>query len=460
MAQSYQLIGTVTVGSGGVANIEFTNISTAYTDLCVVLSLRSEEATLVNDVRMTVNNNTSSIYRYRQLYQSGGTPGSTNSNGLQAFTKIALLPGTTTTSNTFCSTVVYIPNYTSSNYKSVSVDTVWEINSASNYQLDLFTNLIETTSAISSINLYTPSYDIAQHSTAYLYGIGGSRASGGTITADANYTYHTFTSTGTFTALERIRGAEALVIAGGGGGGRNYGGGGGAGGFRVVPGLLLPAGNTYTVTVGAGGNGGSVSVNNGTIGSDSVFSTITSTGGGGGIGGDGVYSGVEDGGSGGGTSGFGTTSDIGLGNTPSTSPSQGNNGGYSGTNGASPNYGAGGGGGAGGVGGDGTSSRAGGAGGIGSSTASAWGYATVTGQNSGNTYFYAGGGGGGAGGAGGTGTGGAASTGGGGAGGAGNGTAGTAGTANLGGGGGGGGYGNGNGGAGGSGLVIIRYPNS
>lgn len=171
MAKTYTFIASSTVGSGGTANIDFTSIPNTYTDLCLLLSMRSEEATYANDIRMTVNSNTNSIYRYKQLFGSGGTAGSTNSNGLLAYAKIALLPGTTTTSNTFCSTVVYIPNYTSSNHKSVSVDTVWEINSSSNYQLDLFSNLIETTSAISSISLYTPSYDIAQYSTAYLYGI-------------------------------------------------------------------------------------------------------------------------------------------------------------------------------------------------------------------------------------------------------------------------------------------------
>jgi hypothetical protein len=67
---------------------------------------------------------------------------------------------------------------------------------------------------------------------------------------------------------------EYLVVAGGGSG-SNYagaGGGGGAGGYRTATGLSISPATPYTVTVGAGG----------TIdGSNSVFSTITSTGGGG-----------------------------------------------------------------------------------------------------------------------------------------------------------------------------------
>ena len=75
--------------------------------------------------------------------------------------------------------------------------------------------------------------------------------------------------------------AEVLVIAGGGGGGADLGGGGGAGGYRTNSSFLLNTGASLTVTVGAGGNGGGAGIR-GSVGANSVFSTITSTGGGGG----------------------------------------------------------------------------------------------------------------------------------------------------------------------------------
>lgn len=230
---------------------------------------------------------------------------------------------------------------------------------------------------------------------------------------------------------------DYLVVAGGGGGGAWDGGGGGAGGFRTATGLSVSAG-VLTVTVGAGGAGGIVNSTAPAKGSDSVFSSITSSGGGYG-GGNGTGQGSPtSGGSGGGRGGY-TGQTAGAGNTPSTSPSQGNNGG-----GGSGN-GGGGGGGAGAVGGDGSSSS-GGAGGAG--TASSYTGSSVT---------YAGGGGGAVddnqtAGAGGAGGGGAGRT---------TGNAGVAGTANTGGGGGGGGGSNGgsasSGGSGGSGIVVIRY---
>jgi hypothetical protein len=81
---------------------------------------------------------------------------------------------------------------------------------------------------------------------------------------------------------------EYLVVAGGGGGGGvgnyNNGAGGGAGGYRTASGFAVASGTSITVTVGAGGSGGPGQINNtpadGSKGNDSVFSTITSTGGG------------------------------------------------------------------------------------------------------------------------------------------------------------------------------------
>ena len=115
-----------------------------------------------------------------------------------------------------------------------------------------------------------------------------------------------FTSSGNFTANPGTDSIEWLVIAGGGGGGGDdwgLGGGGGAGGYRnsfnneqsgggassESP-SPITGGNTYTVTVGAGGVGAPCEPGQnvaGSDGSDSSISgtgitTITSTGGGGG----------------------------------------------------------------------------------------------------------------------------------------------------------------------------------
>lgn len=153
-------------------------------------------------------------------------------------------------------------------------------------------------------------------------------ATGGTITQDASNSYniHTFTSSGTFSVSSTIT-VEYLVIAGGGGGGVANGGGagGGAGGYRNSTGsedsggssntaspISLSAG-TYTVTIGAGGAGYTAggTGDRGEQGSDSVFGSITSIGGGWG-GGDGGGSLGGGGGSAGGSARGNTTSTLGT----------------------------------------------------------------------------------------------------------------------------------------------------
>jgi hypothetical protein len=209
-----------------------------------------------------------------------------------------------------------------------------------------------------------------------------------TITAGANVWTNTGEGSGGIIPSIDI---EYLVVGGGGGGGAAYGdtnngtGGGGAGGYRTNyagTALQVTPGSVYTVTIGAGGPGASaVSSTGGSNGvASSIIGTgisITSSGGGNGGGADNITPG-GNGGSGGGSGGWGNSTGFGDGNTPSTSPSQGNNGGQA------ANCAGGGGGGAGAVGVNGNSGSNSGAGGTGTSN-----------SISGSAVYYAGGGGGG-----------------------------------------------------------------
>lgn len=149
------------------------------------------------------------------------------------------------------------------------------------------------------------------------------QATGGTITSIPGYVVHTFTSSGTFTPSVTITNCEYLVVAGGGGGGDGFGNGtagsgGGAGGLRSSI-LGFPSGGgasaesritvstAQTVTVGAGG-AGAPGGGSATAGSNSVFGSITSIGGGRGGGYSATAtSGGSGGGATGGTAGTGTT---------------------------------------------------------------------------------------------------------------------------------------------------------
>ncbi len=437
---SYVLLEKITVGAAGAASVTFSGIpQTGYTDLVLKISARGGQANTYATYTLAFNGSTSNR-SMRQLYANGSTVTSSSDANIGADGV-----GSTATANTFSNGEIYIPNYTSSNFKSLSLDNVTE-NNATEAWAELYAPLWSDTAAITSIVITGLSSNFVQNSTFYLYGVAklGTTpaivpyATGGdTIMTDGTYWYHTFLSSGTFTPQKAIS-CDYLVVAGGGGGGSpggTGGGGGGAGGYRTsIGGSPLSLGTSaVTVTVGAGGAG---TVAAPTSGSNSVFSSITSTGGGAGAVRDQVN--ALTGGSGGGGAAYANITGA-SGNTPSVSPSQGNNGG----SGISLNINAsGGGGGAGAVGGNGAGSTAG-AGGNGLSN-----------SISGSSVTYAGGGGGGAE----TGTGGAGGTGGGGAGTSNGATPGN-GTANLGGGGGarGGGVSANPGGNGGSGIVIVRY---
>jgi len=159
-------------------------------------------------------------------------------------------------------------------------------------------------------------------------------ATGGTITTVGDYKVHAFTGDGCFVVSQignpltpaSIRDKlDYLVVAGGGGGSWAGGGGGGyrTGSISGCTGITVTA-TTYPITIGGGGPGGATA----TSGSNSVFSTVTSAGGGYG----GSFSDTSpqktggSGGSGGGGGGnlHATQGSGGSGNTPPVSPPQGN----------------------------------------------------------------------------------------------------------------------------------------
>ena len=200
-------------------------------------------------------------------------------------------------------------------------------------------------------------------STASLTGNSNLIASGGTVTTCGDYKIHRFTGPGSFsvaqvsaTAADNV--VSYLVVAGGGGsGGGSYVGGAGAGGFREFRGTnsgcyavsplngstpITVTAQSYPITVGAGGAGGtgpsSPPATNGSQGNQSIFSTVTSAGGGFSE----KYAGSATSPSGGSGSGASANNNTGgAGNTPPVSPPQGNPGGDSTGNGGGGGGGAG-----------------------------------------------------------------------------------------------------------------------
>lgn len=455
MPNTYVALRSTPVTGSAVPSITFdlTGIS-GYTDLRMVIS----GLTSTTGYAFTLQLNGDTVSNYSQTLMSGnGSVAQGARYSSSAHTNMYLggwVNGFDSTSR--ASICVDFMNYTNSTtFKTI----LWRSGTGTRNSESGVMSWRKTPEAITSITINAQSgSNIAVGSTFTLYGISAApvvtsaKATGGTITFGADgYTYHKFTSSGTFTPTTALTNVDYLVVAGGGGGGQHPtgagAGGGGAGGYRTTVGLTgglgqpesklsLPSGVGVTVTVGAGGPAGSSS--NGTVGENSVFGTITATGGGFGARGyDNSTASI------GGTGGSGGGSGSNLGGTRTggsiSSPTQGFVGG-AGQSQSIPLYSAGGGGGAGQA-GESSVEGFGGKGGDGIANP-VFANATVSGSS---TYFAGGGGG----------APNSPTARGGSAGGIGGANA-VAATANI-GAGGGGAYGGNLAAAGGSGIVIVRY---
>lgn len=162
MATTYEAIATVTVGSGGASSIEFTSIPGTYTDLLMVMSLRWNGAQDLVDI--SINGSTANRSQ-RYFYGNGSTITNVSNTDL-----ITLANNSTMTASTFSNCQIYIPNYTSSNNKSFSIEMVSETNATLAYTV-LSAGLWSNSSAITSLGLSYSGYSFVQYSTATLYGI-------------------------------------------------------------------------------------------------------------------------------------------------------------------------------------------------------------------------------------------------------------------------------------------------
>lgn len=159
-------ISTVTVGSGGVASIDFTSIPQTYTDLVVKLSIRSSQSGAIADYGKVLFNGSTTGYSYRDLY---GNSSSASSTGATT-TLLMTYQGNAGTANVFGNSEIYIFNYRESSNKSFSVDGVVENNATTAYPT-LTGAIWANTSPISSISIGPASGTWLQYSTATLYGI-------------------------------------------------------------------------------------------------------------------------------------------------------------------------------------------------------------------------------------------------------------------------------------------------
>jgi hypothetical protein len=163
------LIETVTVGAGGAASIEFTDIPQDGSDLVLAVSSRLNLMNVTLSLR--VNSNTSSIYT--DIYLQGNGASASSANLTASYLNVGVTSISSDTANTFGNANFYFPNYTSVANKSFSGDSVSETNGTYAYQR-IVAGLLATTSPITSVAIAPigfGAYIFEQHSTASLYKI-------------------------------------------------------------------------------------------------------------------------------------------------------------------------------------------------------------------------------------------------------------------------------------------------
>ena len=291
---TYVELDKITVGTA-VASVTFNSIPQTYTDLVIVASPVGATATTFPWMRF--NGLSTSIYSDTYLNGSGASANNTGRRAAQSRGYLAEYVEQSTSVRAV--TVVNIMDYTNTTLNKTYFSRNSNIGSGTYVGTELIAGLAQTTTAVTSITIGCASggvdYNLGVGSTFALYGIkktttltGTAKATGGTITYDmSGYVYHTFTASGTFTPNQSLT-CDYLVIGGGGGSGNAQagaydGGAGGAGGLRSTLGMTGGGGaletplsltaTGYTVTIGNGGGSA-------TAGQNTVFGSITATGGG------------------------------------------------------------------------------------------------------------------------------------------------------------------------------------
>ena len=167
---------TLTVAA---ASIEFTSIPQDGTDLILLLSGRCVAASTLASGALFINGIAADT-SWRRLSGNGSTTSSGSASGANDFL-IGDIPAANATSNTFSNNIVYIPNYTGSQQKSLSSDSVAE-NNATTGDTNFIAGLCTKTAAVTSltVRIYGGGSNLAAGTTVSLYKV--TKGSDGIVT--------------------------------------------------------------------------------------------------------------------------------------------------------------------------------------------------------------------------------------------------------------------------------------
>jgi len=172
-----KLIESKTVATA-VNTLQFTSIPQTFTDLYIVLSVRTSKADNIGYSTIRVNNATTN-WTSRFLQGNGSATSANSTTSAPDF----FGSGNNTTGNTFGNGSVYIPNYTGSANKAMSIDFVSENNATGAFSAmqRIVTAVWSSSSAITSFELVADGSDnLSVGTTVSIYGI--TKGSDGIVT--------------------------------------------------------------------------------------------------------------------------------------------------------------------------------------------------------------------------------------------------------------------------------------
>ena len=172
MPTTYTLISS-NVLTSSTASVTFSSIPATYTDLVLRISARLED-TGSSFPRIRFNGITTTTYSATYV-RGDGASASSGTDPNDSYIAYMITDNASNTSNTFSNQEIYIPSYTVSQNKPVSISYVRESNSAStDVNLGAVAGLWRNTAAITEIGLVPIGTNYATGSSFYLYGISNS----------------------------------------------------------------------------------------------------------------------------------------------------------------------------------------------------------------------------------------------------------------------------------------------
>lgn len=170
------LIQHYEASSSNVSSITLGAIPTTYNDLYIVASLKTTSGTSGWYDIIWRPNNDSGNYNQRMVYGSGTSYTNLAENSLN--TRIS--SAASSSISVYGSTTIYIADYTSTNPKSVIIDTISENNGAQAFQ-GVTAGLYSGTSPITSFTVVALSDNIERYSSITIYGIRRGTSGGVTV---------------------------------------------------------------------------------------------------------------------------------------------------------------------------------------------------------------------------------------------------------------------------------------